>query len=60
MKSPVPFRMLYKYEIGRTPSKEDVFVGKERLLEEATVVCSGGMPIVESFRRDFTIAVGLM
>ena len=29
-------------------------------LPEAIVVCSGGMPIVESFRRDFTIAVGLM
>ena len=36
MKSPVPFRMLYKCEIGRTPSKEDVFVGKDRLLEEAS------------------------
>ena len=63
MKSPVPFRMPYKCEIDRPPSKEVVCVGKERLFEDlpgAIVVCSGGMPIVESFRRDFTIVVGLM
>ena len=63
MKSPVPFRMLYKCEIGRTPSKEDVFVAKTDFLKKlpgAIVVCNGGMPIVESFRRDFTIVVGLM
>ena len=29
-------------------------------LPGAIVVCNGGMPIVESFRRDFTIVVGLM
>ena len=31
-----------------------------KTLPGAIVVCNGGMPIVESFRRDFTIAVGLM
>ena len=36
MKSPVPFRMPYKCEIDRPPSKEVVCVGKERLFEEAT------------------------